>query len=53
MRVEIQFCELKIKALEKSWEFNILAKTNSDLDLKEVLVKGNEQQNEEPRNNVY
>ena len=29
MRVEIQFCELKIKALEKSCEFDISSHTKS------------------------
>ena len=38
MRVEIQFCELKILALEKSCEFNNLtvANTKSYLSLKDL-----------------
>ena len=40
MRVEIQFWELKIQALEKSCEFDISAITKSDLGLKDVSIKG-------------
>ena len=37
MRVDIQFCELKIKALEKSCEFDISSQLpNPDLGLKDV-----------------
>ena len=46
MRVEIQFCELKILALEKTCEFNNLPVANTKSYLKDVfIVKGSGKQN--------
>ena len=50
MRAEIQFCELKIWALEKSCEFNISAKTKLLSWSHRRLSKMQWKQNQAPQN---
>ena len=50
MRAEIQFCELKIWALEKSCEFNISAKTKLLSWFHRRLSKMQWKQNQAPQN---